>query len=85
MSPKRITQTAMVVGGLSIVGTPLMLLTSPAWGWLTWWPAFGLLLAMLLIVTAFLYGAYLTAQKRADMVDMLNDCYQGNDPQKTTA
>jgi hypothetical protein len=42
----------------------------------------GLALAMLLVITAILRGAYLTAQKRADLVDKLNDCYAGNSEQQ---
>lgn len=85
MSPKQMTRLAMIIAGLSTIGLPVMLILRPAWGLMVWWPLAGFALAALLIVTAFLYGAYLTAQKRVDMVDMLNDCYQGNDPKKHTA
>ena len=44
---------------------------------MAWWPALGLGLALLLFIAAYSKGAYLTAQRRADMVDMLNDCYSG--------
>jgi hypothetical protein len=49
----------------------------PTWGWLNWWPAIGLGLAVLLLIISFLRGAYLTAQKRVELVDKLNDCYTG--------
>jgi hypothetical protein len=78
MSPKRITQSALSVGGVSLIGFPLMWFVRPDLGWLNLWPLLGLGLAMLLIVVAYLRGAYLVAQKRVHMVDMLNDCYQGN-------
>ena len=47
-------------------------------GAFNWWPVAGLGLAVLLLIVSFLRGAYLTAQQRVAMVDMLNDCYQGN-------
>ena len=75
MSPKKITRLALVVGAISILGMIVMALLRPEWGMLSWWPAFGLGLAVLLLVVSFLWGAYLTAQKRVEMVDMLNDCY----------
>jgi hypothetical protein len=77
MSPKKITRLGLIVGGVSLLGGPLMLLAQPEWGWLGWWPVLGLLLALLLFITAFLKGAYLAAQRRVEMVDMLNDCYSG--------
>jgi hypothetical protein len=49
----------------------------PEWGIINWWPVMGLGLAVLLLIVSFLRGAYLTAQKRVEMVDMLNDCYTG--------
>lgn len=77
MSPKKFTQVALMVAAVSIVGTIGMAVVQPEWGWLNWWPALGLGLSLLLLLTSFLWGAYLTAQKRVKMVDMLNDCYTG--------
>lgn len=77
MSPKKITRLALIVGGISIIGLFGMAVLRPAWGWLNWWPAMGLALSVLLFILSFLRGAYLTAQRRAEMVDKLNDCYQG--------
>lgn len=82
LSPKKITQLGLTLGGLSIAGIPFMMFAQPNFGFMNWWPAYGLILAVLCFVTAIAYGAYLTAQKRADMVDMLNDCYTGVEPQK---
>ncbi len=76
LSPKKITQFGVWVGLISVVGIiPTIFLNL---GTLNWWPAVGIGLALILFVLAFARGAYLTAQKRVDMVDMLNDCYQGN-------
>lgn len=80
MSPKQITRTAVVVGGVSVIGLVMILVVQPAWGVLSWWPVFGLALALLLLVISFLRGAYLSAQKRVHMVDMLNDCYHSEVP-----
>jgi hypothetical protein len=80
MSPKKITRLALAVGGISILGIIVMALMRSEWGWLSWWPALGLVLAVLLLIGSFLRGAYLTAQKRVEMVDMLNDCYAGVPP-----
>jgi hypothetical protein len=77
MSPKQITRLGLIAGGISIVGAIVMVVVQPGWGLLSWWPALGLGLALLLFITSFLKGAYLTAQKRVEMVDMLNDCYTG--------
>lgn len=74
MSPKKITRLALIVGGISLV----TLLVMAVAGSFTWWPVAGLGLALLLLVVSFLRGAYLTAQQRVNMVDMLNDCYHGN-------
>jgi UPF0716 family protein affecting phage T7 exclusion len=52
----------------------------PEWGMLNWWPVLGLGLTLLLLLVSFLRGAYLTAQKRVEMVAMLNDCYAGVPP-----
>ncbi|MCB0214550.1 MAG: hypothetical protein KDJ52_34740 [Anaerolineae bacterium] len=74
MSPKKITSSALAVGTISLVALIGLLVI----GTFSWWPIAGLGLALLLLVVSFLRGAYLTAQKRVAMVDMLNDCYQGN-------
>ena len=84
MSPKQITRLATYVGGASVVGAAIMVIAQPGWGVWSWWPAFGLLLALLLVVAAILRGAYLTAQKRVEMVDKLNDCYVGNSEQQSS-
>ncbi len=77
MSPKKITQLGLIVGAVSILGVVVMVLLRPGWGLLNWWPAIGLGLAVLLLIVSFLWGAYLTAQKRVELVDKLNDCYTG--------
>ena len=78
MSPKKMTRLGLIVGALSLIGGLLMLIiVRPEWGWLGWWPLLGLLLALLLFIAAFVKGAYLAAQRRVEMVDMLNDCYSG--------
>ena len=59
------------------MGLVVMTVWRPAWGLLAWWPAVGLGLAILLLVVSFLKGAYMAAQKRVHMVDLLNDCYTG--------
>jgi hypothetical protein len=78
MSPKNITRTALTIGLISLIGGLAIVIWRPDWGIWAWWPAMGLVASVLLLVLAFLYGAYLTAQRRAEMVDMLNDCYSGN-------
>ncbi len=77
MSPKRITHLALILAVISIMGTVMMLVLRPAWGVMNWWPAMGLGLAWSLLLISFLWGAYLSAQHRAAMVDKLNDCYTG--------
>ena len=76
-SPKKITQLALSIGGVSILGIMPMVLLRPDWGGFSWWPAMGLGLALLLLGVAYARGAYLAAQHRAAMVDKLNDCYMG--------
>ncbi|MCK6625774.1 MAG: hypothetical protein L6R45_11435 [Anaerolineae bacterium] len=77
MSPRKITRLALIIGAVSILGMVAMMVFRPSWGALAWWPALGLGMALLLLVFSFLRGAYLTAQKRVEMVEMLNDCYSG--------
>lgn len=74
MSPKKITTLALIVGAISLAALIGLLVI----GAFSWWPIAGLALALLLLVVSFLRGAYLTAQQRVNMVDMLNDCYHGN-------
>lgn len=78
MSPKQITKLAFTVGGISILGMVIIVVIQPEWGVLSWWPVIGVGLSLLLLVTSFLKGAYMSAQKRVAMTDMLNDCYSGN-------
>ena len=68
----------MIIAGLSIVGMVVMAVTQPAWGLWNWWPAMGLGISLLLLVISFLRGAYLTAQRRVEMVDKLNVIYSSN-------
>ena len=77
MSPKKITRLGLIVATVSVVGMIVMALVGPEWGWLNVWPAIGFGLAVLLLIVSFLRGAYLTAQRRVEMVDKLNDCYTG--------
>ncbi len=77
MSPRKITRLALIIGAVSSLGIVAMAVVRPDWGLLAWWPALGVGLAVLLLLVSFLRGAYLTAQKRVKMVDMLNDCYSG--------
>ncbi len=77
MSPKKITRFALILAAVSLVGIVPMLVLRPGWGVLDWWPVLGLGLALLGLGLAFLRGAYLAAQKRVYMADLLNDCYAG--------
>ena len=77
MSPKKITRLGLIVATVSIVGMIVVALVGPEWGWLNSWPTIGFGLAVLLLIVSFLRGAYLTAQRRVEMVDKLNDCYTG--------
>ena len=77
MSPKKITNLAVIVAVISILGTIGMLLAAPDWGPFNWWPAASLGLSLLLIIIALIRGIILAAQKRIDMVDAMNDCNAG--------
>jgi hypothetical protein len=77
ISPKQITKLAILTGIISLAGIMPMVWLRPAWGLLSWWPLWGLGLALLLLTAAYAKGAYLTGQQRAGMVDKLNDCYRG--------
>ena len=80
MSPKKITKLAIAVGVVSVLALAITLAT----GGSIWWPVAGFGLSFGLIVVSFMRGAYLAAQQRANMVDMLNDCYYGdNEGQKS--
>lgn len=74
MSPKKITRLAIAVGVASVIALAISL----AGGGSIWWPVAGFGLSLGLILVSFMRGAYLTAQQRANMVDLLNDCYYGN-------
>ncbi len=75
MSPKKLTRIAIFIGLGSLIGLPVLAL---GWGTWSWWPVIGLALALLMLVVSLMWGAYLSAQKRVELVDMLNDCYTGN-------
>ena len=77
MSPKRITNLALIVAGISVVGIIVTLLSRPGWGLLSWWPVAGLGFSLLLIMIALAKGASMAAQRRVDMVDVMNDCNAG--------
>ena len=78
MSPKKLTRIAIFIGLGSLIGLPAMAFSQPDWGIWRWWPVMGLALAFLLLAVSFGWGAYLSAQQRVEMVDLLNDCYTGN-------
>lgn len=77
MSPRNITNLAIILAVISVLGTIRMLLVAPDWGILTWWPAAGLGLSILLLIIALIKGISMDAQKRIDMVDAMNDCNAG--------
>ena len=77
MSPKRITNLALAVAGLSLLAMMATLFLGTARGLLTWWPVAGLGLALLLIMIALFKGMSLAAQRQIDRVDMMNDCNAG--------
>ena len=79
ISPKQITKMGLIVGLISLLSLIPTIFLADTWGSLRWWPALGLGLAVILFILAFARGAYLTAQRRVELVDMLNDCYQGNE------
>ena len=77
MSPKKLTNLAIILAGISILGIIAMAFLRPGWGLLSWWPLAGLGLSLLLILIALAKGASMTAQRRIDSVDVMNDCYAG--------
>ena len=84
MSPKRLSNLAIILAGISILGIIAMAFLRPGWGLLSWWPLAGLGLSLLLILFALAKGASMTAQRRVDIVDVTNDCYAGV-PQSDTS
>ena len=79
IAPKQITRLGLIVGLISLIGIIPTLFLSDTLDNLRWWPAVGLGLAAIFFSTALVRGAYLSVQRRVEMVDMLNDCYQGNE------
>lgn len=77
MSPKKMTNLALIVAAISILGIILMASLRPGWGLLNWWPVAGLGLSFFLIVAAFVKGALMAAQRQIDMLDVMNDCNAG--------
>jgi hypothetical protein len=77
MSPKKLSNLAVILAGISILGIIAMVFLRPAWGLLNWWPLAGLGLSLLLIVIALLKGASMAGQRRMDMIDVMNDCNAG--------
>jgi hypothetical protein len=75
MSPKRMTNLALIVASISIIGIIGMPIIGPGWGIFSWWPAVGLSVFFLLILAALIKGASLAAERQADVVEALNDCY----------
>lgn len=77
MSPKRLTNLALIVASISVLGIMLGVLFHPSWGPLNWWPAAGLGISFLLTAVAFVKGASMAAQKQMDLMDRMNDCNAG--------
>lgn len=77
MSPKKMTNLALIVAAISILGIIFMALLRPGWGLLSWWPVAGLGFSVVLIVIALVKGASMATQRRIEMVDMMNDCNAG--------
>ena len=77
MSPKKLTNLAIILAGISILGIICMVLLRPSWGPLNWWPLGALGLSLLLILMALVKGASMAAQRRIGSVDVMNDCYAG--------
>ena len=77
MSPKELSNLAIILAGISILGIIAMVYLRPAWGLLIWWPLASLGLSLLLIVVALLKGASMAARGRMDMIDVMNDCNAG--------
>ncbi len=77
MSPKRLSNLALILAAISILGIIAAALLRPDWGLLGWWPLVGLGLSLVLFLAALLKGASMAAQRRIKMIDELNDCNAG--------
>ena len=77
MSPKKLSNLAIILAGISILGIIAIVFFRPAWGLFNWWPLAGLVLSLSLIVIALVKGASMAAQRRIDMIDTMNDCNAG--------
>jgi hypothetical protein len=77
MSPRTLSNLAVILAGISILGIIAMAFFHPAWGLFNWWPLAGLGLSLSLIVMALVKGASMAAQGRIDMIDTMNDCNVG--------
>jgi hypothetical protein len=77
MSPKKYSNLALILASISVLGIIARVPMPSTRGFLDWWPVAGLGLSLLLMVVAPAKGASLAAQKRMDMVDVMNDCHAG--------
>ena len=77
VSPKKFSNLAVILAGISILGIIAMVFFRPAWGLVNWWSLAGLGLSLSLIVIALARGASMAAQRRMDMIDTMNDCNAG--------
>jgi uncharacterized membrane protein len=77
LSPRRLSNLAMILAGISILGIMAMLLLRPAWGLFIWWPVAFVGLSLLFMVIALANGATMAAQRRIEMLDAMNDCNAG--------
>jgi hypothetical protein len=77
MSPKKISNLALVIAAISISGAIARSFFVLPGGPFPWWPVAGLGLSLLLIIIALIRGAYLAGQGQVTMVDMRNDCNAG--------
>jgi hypothetical protein len=77
MSPKRISNLALIVAGISVLGIMGVLVFKPGRGLLTWLPVMGLGFSFVLLAVALIKGALLAAQQQVDLVETMNDCYAG--------
>ena len=77
MSPKKLSNLAIMLAGISILGIIAVVFLRPTYGLLNWSPLAGLGLSLLLMVVAPLKGASMAAQRRVDMIDVMNDCNAG--------
>jgi len=77
LSPRRLSNLAIILAGISILGIMAMILLRPAWGLFIWWPFAFVGLSLLLMVIALVKGASMAAHRRIDMLDAMNDCNAG--------